>query len=98
MASLPFRGGVVPDCTGSYPAYANGKNAWRCSACGKVGPWMPSSGGYWSLLDEENTGIIADARPGGWPYWCSPECQGKVVASGATTELVVRTSPKRRRP
>jgi hypothetical protein len=92
--SLPFQGGRVrfPDGDTRYP---NGKHAWRCSWCGKVGPWQEGWGGYWSYRDEDD-GLYAD-HGRGYPVWCSPECGAQVSASGACSELQQPTVTRRKR-
>jgi len=90
----PFKGGRVrfPDGDDRYP---NGKAAWRCAACGRVGPWQAGWGGYWSIREEE-AGLYADDGAG-YPVWCSGECATKVQASGACSAPRSPTVTRKRR-
>lgn len=87
----PFRGGKVGD-----NPYPTGKWAWRCAACGRVGPWADGWGGYWSVR-EEDAGLFADTGPKGFPVWCSPACMGRVIASGATNDAGSLVVTRRRK-
>jgi hypothetical protein len=79
---LPHNGGRVRDAGSGFPfQYPNGKSSWRCSWCGKVGPWREGWGGHWSALEEDD-GLMSD-HDNGLPVWCCPACQGQVVAAGA---------------
>lgn len=94
--ALPFNGGRVRFPVGSefVDTYPSGKAIWRCSACGKVGPWQVGWGGYWSMLDEDD-GLYAD-HGNGYPVWCSGPCEATVVASGACTPLQTPTVTRKR--
>lgn len=94
MVTLPFNGGRVRFRDGD-TRYPDGRHAWRCSACGRVGPWTATHGGYWSYKDEDD-GLFAD-HGRGYPVWCSEKCEVAVVASGATGPLAPPVV-KRKRP
>lgn len=92
MMRLPFDGGRVPGANGNYPAYPNGKEAYRCSACGFINPWGPGWSAYCSIREQEESNLLASYRPGGYPVACSPPCQDvvrrAVAASGHVTRKV----------
>lgn len=94
MTPLPFKGGRVRFATGE-ERYPSGGSPWRCSACGRVGPWTEGWGGYWSLRQEDD-GLYAD-NGAGYPVWCSQPCYSVVLASGACSELKVVTMTRKRR-
>lgn len=94
--ALPFAGGRVPGAHGQYPAYANGKEAYRCSACGLVNPWGPTWTAYTSILEMEESGLLATYRAGGYPVACSPKCQQVVMAHVNNAPLVERKPRSRR--
>lgn len=94
MTPLPFNGGRVRFHDGD-DRYPDGKSHWRCSWCGRVGPWTDGWGGYWSFRQEDD-GLYAD-NGNGYPVWCSPKCCAKVQASGACSPLVAPVVTRKRR-
>lgn len=81
---LPFPGGKVRFADGD-TRYPDGRHAWCCAGCGKVGPWSEGYGGYWSARDEDD-GLFTD-HGRGYPIWCSPACQSILSAAGELSPL-----------
>lgn len=93
--ALPFPGGKVrfPDGDTRYP---DGRHAWRCAACGKVNPWGPTWGGYWSYRDEDD-GLFAD-HGRGYAVWCSAPCQSMLIAVGECSAALFSEPTVTRKP
>lgn len=91
--ALPFPGGKVRFHDGD-TRYPDGRHAWRCAACGTVGPWQEGWGGYWSARDEDD-GLFAD-HGRGYPVWCSAACCATLQAAGECSEVQAPVTVRRK--
>jgi hypothetical protein len=95
--TLPFPGGRVRFYGTNNTRYNDGRHAWRCAGCGKVGPWQDGWGWYGSALQEDD-GVFAD-HGRGYPVWCGSACMQVLIAAGecSSAPAEVRVTRKGRR-